>query len=483
MTTIRISRLPEIKNDRVSADDYLIINDGDIVTSKVTFEEFVFAIGAQDIEFTGDVLYTGDVVFEGAVTGDFYNKDQTYSKVEIDQIVKNLNDYNIVQDARITAIETLIGRPSLSTHLGVFPGSIIPDNCTIIEAFDSIEEYCLANRALIDENILNIQDLQFRVEILEDKVADILVELNGLGGTPNPNPDPDNPDGILQTLEWLIGQVNNHEIRILAIEALLGDCDISALAGGTVTCALVDHETRVDDLETKNEINDAENANLITLSGVGKAGGNVNGAPIVSDNLESFSYLVVPHSAWNETLGAQALDLKNNKEAFQLQLDAIRTRAPIEGPVFTEQVGTGQKYGITGPVASPSMIPMFHNSYSELDRYKIAGVDTKDGCEGSFAYTRTNSGYTPGVGTGDPGTIQGRAFYRNQTKWVELLSTMNRAALWDALGLVVAINDGNATANGVKPGYIYVQKDAATDPDSTGLLKVNGVNTADNPRA
>ena len=129
MTTIRISRLPEIKNDRVSADDYLIINDGDIVTSKVTFEEFVFAIGAQDIEFTGDVLYTGDVVFEGAVTGDFYNKDQTYSKVEIDQIVKNLNDYNIVQDARITAIETLIGRPSLSTHLGVFPGSIIPDNC------------------------------------------------------------------------------------------------------------------------------------------------------------------------------------------------------------------------------------------------------------------------------------------------------------------------------------------------------------------
>ena len=483
MTTIRISRLPEIKNDRVSADDYLIINDGDIVTSKVTFQEFVFAIGAQDIEFTGDVLYTGDVVFEGAVTGDFYNKDQTYSKVEIDQIVRNLNDYNVVQDARITAIETLIGRPTMSTDLGVFPGSIIPDNCTIIEAFDSIEEYCLANRALIDEHTLLIQDLTFRVETLEDKVADILVELNGIGGNPNPSPDPNNPDGVLQTLEWLVGKVNNHEVRILAIEALLGACDISSIADGTVTCAIVDHNTRIINLETKNAVNDAENAALITLSGVGTGSPAVGGTPIVSNNLESFTYLLVPHSDYNETLASPALDGKNNKQAFQLQLDAIRTRSPIEGPVFTEQVRSGQKYGITGPVASPSMIPMFHNSYSDLEQYKIAGNDTKAGCEGSFAYTRTNSGYTPGVGNGDPTTIQGRAFYRNQTEWVELLSTINRAALWDALGLVVAINDANATANGVKSGYIYVQKDSATDPDSDGLLKVNGVNTGQFPRA
>ena len=491
MTTIRISRLPEIKNDRVSADDYLIINDGDIVTSKVTFEEFVFAIGAQDIEFTGDVLYTGDVVFEGAVTGDFYNKDQTYSKVEIDQIVRNLNDYNVVQDARITAIETLIGRPSMSTDLGVFPGNIIPDNCTIIEAFDSIEEYCLANRALIEEHFLILQDIVFRVEVLEDQVKDILVELNGIGGNPNPSPDPDNPDGVLQTLEWLIGQVNQHELRITAIEKLLGTCDISGLVadpanpsdGGCVTCTLLDHESRTDTLETKAAVNDAENAALITLSGVGTNSPSVGGTPIVSNNLESFTYLLVPHFEWNETLGSQALDGTSNKEAFQLQLDAIRTRSPIEGPVFTEQVRTGQKYGITGPVASPSMIPMFHNSYSDLDTYKIAGNGTTDGCEGSFAYVRTNAGYTPGVGTGDPGTIQGRAFYRNQNKWIELLSTINRAALWDALGLVVAINDANATANGVKSGYIYVQKDSATDPDSTGLLKVNGVNTGQFPRA
>ena len=495
MTTIRISRLPEIKNDRVSNDDYLIINDGDLVTSKVTFEEFVYAVGAQDIEFTGGLLYTGDVVFEGDVTGDFYNKDQTYSKAEIDQIVKNLNDYNIIQDARLVAIETLTGRPTLSTDLGVFPGNIIPDNCTILEAFESVEAYLIALELRVSQNEIAIVDIQIDVDKLQQDVESIFVELNGLGGSdPEPNPDPENPDGILQTVEWLVGKVNNHEIRIVAIEAVLGSCDVSALEGGTVTCALLDHEDRIEGVEKRNSVNDAENANLITLSGVGKNGGTVEGSPIVSNNLESFTYLTVPHSTWNETLGSQALDSKNNKEAFQLQLDSIRTRSPIQGPVFTKRTLSGQDYGISGPVATPSMIPMYHTNINKLNTYKHAETNSEDGCEGAFAYTKTNDGYQV-EGSSNVGSTQGRAYFRNEDNWIELLATNNRSALWKALGLFVAPNDadaavlfqgrgfGNAVDGQSGSGYIYIQKDNPNDPDEQGYMKVLGVNTAANPRA
>lgn len=482
MTTIRISRLPEIKNDRVSSDDYLIINDGDIVTSKVTFEEFVYAVGAQDIEFTGDLLYTGDVVFEGDVTGDFYNKDQTYSKAEIDQIVKNLNDYNILQDARITAIETLIGRPTLSNDLGIFPGNVIPDNATIVEAFESIESMLMDHELRISQNEVDI--IQIKQDIVDinlhlDSIDAIIEGING----PEPPDTPDPPDsGVINQLNWLIAKVQDHEARIVALELVVGSTDISAIGDGTLTGIIADHDVRIIDLEKKGKINDAENANLITLSGVGKNGGTVEGAAIVSDNLESFTYPLVPHNTYNEVLASPALDGKNNKEAFQLQLDAIRTRAPIQAPVFTERTLSGQKYGITGPRVAPSMIPMYHPDVTNLRAYKHAQDDTTASCEGAFAYTRNNTGYT-GIGGSNSNATQGRAWVRNQTDWVEIMTTENRGSLWDALGLVVAINDADATANGVKSGYIYVQKQNPTDPDEQGLLKVNGVNTASNPRA
>ena len=75
MATIRVSFLPEIKVDRITDDDYYIVNDGDITTSKVSFKQMVLGIAERDIEFTGDVTFTGDVVIDGGVDGDFYNKN------------------------------------------------------------------------------------------------------------------------------------------------------------------------------------------------------------------------------------------------------------------------------------------------------------------------------------------------------------------------------------------------------------------------
>ena len=395
MTTIRISRLPEIRNDRVTPDDYLIINDGDIVTSKVKFSEFIYAIGGTDIEITGDWLYTGDVVFEGDVTGDFYNKDQTYSKAEIDQIIRDLSDYNILQDARITALIDLSGMPPLSEHLGIFPGNVYPSNSTIRECFEVTEQWLTENRLRIEQNEIDIIQIKQDIVDINDKLDTIDDLLNGLGGGTPPGPTPPGPDaGLNDKVNWLIGQVNDHEARIVALEGLCGATDISAIADGTLTGIAADHETRIVDLESRADINDAENANLITLSGVSKSGGTVGGVAIVSDNLETFTYSLVPHATYNQAIADASVDGNNNKEAFQLQIEAINTRAPIMSPVFTEQIRGGQKYGITGPPASPSMIPMYHQDVTNLRGYKHAADDTKDSCEGSFAYTRNNTGYT-----------------------------------------------------------------------------------------
>jgi hypothetical protein len=481
MTTIRISRLPEIKNDRVSADDYLIINDGDIVTSKVTFKEFVYAIGAQDIEFTGDMVYSGDVVFEGDVTGDFYNKDQTYTKAEIDQIVRNLNDYNILQDARISALVDLTGRPPLSKDLGIFPGNVIPDNATIVEAFESVESMLMDHELRISQNEVDIIEIRQDIVDINAHLGSIDIIIDGING-PTPPDTPTPPDsGIINQLNWLIAKVEDHEARIVALELVVGSTDISAIGDGTLTGIIADHDVRIIDLEKRSDINDAENAALITLSGVGTGSPAVHGTPIVSNNLETFTYPVVPHTVYNEAVASPAMDGKTVKAALQLQLDAVRTRAPIQSPVFTEQTLSGQKYGITGPRVAPSMIPMYHPDVTNLRAYKHAQDDTTASCEGAFAYTRNNTGYTGGGGSNSAAT-QGRAWFRNQTDWVELLAAKNRGSVWEALGLVVAANDADATANGVLSGFIYVQKQNITDPDEQGLLKVNGLNTASNPR-
>ena len=206
MTTIRISRLPEIKNDRVSSDDYLIINDGDIVTSKVTFEEFVFAIGAQDIDFTGDITYSGDVNFDGQISGDFYLKSETYNKNEINLLIKDLTDYNTLQDARITALQTLTGRPSLSTDLGTFPGVVIPDHTNITGAFEVLDSWTTENRTRIEAIeqthsgvTTDIEALELRVEKIEDALGDP-------DNVVTPDLSLPAPDGALNQLAYLLAK-------------------------------------------------------------------------------------------------------------------------------------------------------------------------------------------------------------------------------------------------------------------------------------
>ena len=452
MTTIRISRLPEIRNDRMSKDDFIIVNDGDIITSKINFEEFVTAIGAMDNEYTGDLLFTGDVVFEGSVTGDFYNKDETYSKTEINQLIANLEDYNVIQDARVSALVNLSGLPELSEDLGTFPilgncpfgGEAADlDNKSVKAAFVELRDYTKENRCDITRIDYQVTEIRLDLDNLTDRVDQIEIEINGIGGGPDPNPGDPPPDGIIPWLRWLTIKINEHEMT------------------------LIDHEQRIvileqykDELETiiipdltdRLKINDDENAALIALSG----------APQYATNLGTFTYSAVPHPGNNETFRSNSLNNKNIKEAFQEVLDQVRTRAGIDDPIFVNK--------ITGPKQAPSVVPFYYQSAAQL-----SGATGSDGdlasAEGAFAYTREDNP----ANYNEP-----KAWVRAQTEWLQILTNGNFWAITDALNIKGPYaNDGAAVD--VPDGFVYVQWDSGALGTSP-MLKTKGVNTANNPR-
>ena len=470
MTTIRISRLPEIKNDRVSKDDFVILNDGDLVTSKISFGEFCIGIGAQDLEYSGDQLFTGSVVFEGSVTGDFYNKDQTYSKTEINQLISNLEDYNVLQDARVSALVTLSGLPELTEDLGTFPilSNCIPagldsngfaadlDNLTVKEAIEALRLYTKTSRCQICD--LQDQVLTLRLEVDELKliVENILEIING-GGGGNPDPGLPPPDGILPWLQWLTlivteheKELADHEARILILEAYKDDLE-------TII---------IPDLTDRLKINDDENAALIKLSGM----------PALSENLGNFASVPVIHPNNNSSFESP-YQLTNTtvKKAFENTYHEMRTRAPYTNPIFVEK--------ITGPSFAPSVIPFYHDNVSQLnlamgdDGKSISGGGV--GVEGSFAYTPVDT---------RPGKYnEPKAWVRATTEWLQVLTSGNFYAIADALNLRVGKNDADVSVVGpnlepiVGNGFLYVQFDPGK-PTEPPLLKVKGVNTAPDPR-
>ena len=455
MTTIRISRLPEIKNDRVSADDFVILNDGDLVTSKIAFSEFCIGIGAQDIEYTGDILYTGEVTFEGPVTGDFYNKDQTYSKTEINQLISNLEDYNVIQDLRVSSLIALSGLPELSTDLGTFPllstcidggEAAVLDNLTVKEAMTTLRLYTKENRCYITTLQAEIIVLRGEVEDLDDRVTIIegQIDLNGGPGDPT---DPTPPNGILPWLQWLTIKVGEHEILLNEHTNKLNEHEYR----------IEQLEERVDKLEVRAEKNDRENANLIILSG----------RPADSQNLGTFTYNIVTHDANNATFRSQSLDNTTVKDAFQEVLSEVRSRAPWENPIFVGKI-IGSK--------DASVIPFFHPVVNSLN--SVTGADnTADSVEGAFAYTKSG-------GYGLENKSEPRAWVKGPDTggfdWLQILTSGNYWDIVEALNLRHFANDGDARgdANPIGDGFVYVQ----TDPSGPPMLKVLGVNTADNPR-
>ncbi len=173
MTTVRISDLPELRVDRLTIDDYIIVNDGDAVTSKISMEQFVFGIASYDITFTGNISFAGDVSFTGDVDSNFYQKNEVYNKNQVDILIAELEQYDRYQDERIFALVDLSGIPENTTTYPTFTYSIVPDDSTTFSALQSLEKAIHDDR---DDAIILAQ----RVTATEQRGAKHENEINDL---------------------------------------------------------------------------------------------------------------------------------------------------------------------------------------------------------------------------------------------------------------------------------------------------------------
>ena len=315
MATIRVSSLPEIKVDRITDDDYYIVNDGDITTSKVSFKQMVLGIAQKDIEFTGDVSFTGDVIMEGGVDGDFYNKSETYSRVEIDGFVSTLENYDEMQDDKLLPLIKLSGELEGSEFYRDFPGTVISDQATTRSALTDLEGYVIDNRTLIESSDSQISDLSDELAALDVRVTDLELIINGDATT----------DGLVFKLDQLTIRVAANEIDILELQnkVTINEGNITQLQTDLLdlNVEVTDHDEKVD--------------SLIALSGL----------PEKTDDLGAFTGNVITD---NTTV----------KSALQELETEVDLKAPIDNPVFTTK--------ITAPTGVGNSVPCFYTGVSNL---------------------------------------------------------------------------------------------------------------------
>ena len=234
MTTVRISDLPEIRVDRLTNDDYLIVNDGDAITSKISMEQFVFGVAQSDIVFSGEITFSGDVTFNGNIDGNFYDKSQVYTKNEVDVLIAELNQYDRYQDERIFALVELSGIPENTTTYPNFTYSIVPNDSTTFSALQSLEKAISTDRnemLLVDARIRalellvashsnEIADLKNNLSDTNDDIADRSVAFNTLGYTTTYIDDAGAISGGVVPGEIYVyspnGQLEDGHLRVLA---------------------------------------------------------------------------------------------------------------------------------------------------------------------------------------------------------------------------------------------------------------------------
>lgn len=337
MATIRISSLPEIKVDRITDDDYYIVNDGDITTSKVSFRQIVLGIGERDIEFSGDIQFNGSVNLGDNVTGDFYNKDETYSKQEVNTIVSELEDYNTFQDERIVPLIELTGETEKSNYFRDFPKGIIRTEATTRAALTDLELYSSDNRTLIEGSSDNINDLEgelssltFRVEQLEVTVGDAT-------------------SGLVKDVTELQLVVVDHGVILNQHELKLAD----------LRSEVNNHEIRITDLESLTTTNSDKVNALIIQSGM----------PTLSQDMGAF------------TGTGFVQDNQPTKKVLQEIVTEVDLKAPIDDPVFTTK--------ITAPALAANRVPVYYSDTTDFPTLTDSDYNL-----GEFAYAANqNAGY------------------------------------------------------------------------------------------
>ena len=401
MATVRVSSLPEIKVDRITDDDYYIVNDGDITTSKVAFKQMVLGIAERDIEFQGDIVFTGDVQFEGGASGPFPNTGDVYTKGEVDALIYELEQYDVRQDEKLNPLIILSGELEGSTFHRDFPRGIIQTQSTVRSALTDLEAYADDNRTLIiglqqdgNDTETEIAELETRLDALE-----VIVSGPAKDGTAGLEFDVAQLKTDVNTIQNDIVDINNelvlHDGRITVLEA-----DVLALKTSTT-----DESEKV--------------ASLIALSGL----------PEKTDDLGTFTGTIIS-------------DDTTVKSALQELETEVDLKAPIDNPVFTTK--------ITAPKAA-NKVPAYYGGKSNFPSFGTLQYQ-----EGLFAYgNNENAGYVS-TATGwervisyDEAGTPDRTFIFNMLGYTRAFSSeADAAANGVAIGTVYVYSATNSLANG-----------------------------------
>ncbi len=400
MATIRVSSLPEIKVDRITDDDYYIVNDGDITTSKLSFKQMVLGIAQKDIDFSGDIKFSGDVEFTGDATGPFPNTGDVYTKTEIDALLYALEQYDVSQDDKLNPLIVLSGEPEGTSAYRDFPKGIISSQATCRQALTDLEAYASDNRELIDDLTDAGDDTDAEIVDLASRIVDLESSVNG--------PSANGTDGLLydvselkSTVSDLVTTVGAHEISIVDHETRIStnETDIASLKAGSIN-------------------NDASTQALVTLSGV----------PNLSTSLGTFTGTIITDNA-------------TNKSALQEIETEVDKKAPIDNPTFTTK--------ITAPRAS-NVVPSYYTVKSSFP--------SPTGGEGHFAYANaekagyvsTSNGWERIVSYDDTDTIVDRTAIFNMLGYTQAFTTESAAAASGvAIGDVYVYSATNVLADGI----------------------------------
>jgi len=235
MASIKISNLPDLTPDRVTNNDYFIVNDENQTTTKLRFADLVTAISDENITFTGVVRFTGGVNVD--VIDDTSSNVYTKNSVNVLISESEARSEALINENKsdITRLVSLTKAPSTGgIYLnGTFSGAAAAAT-NLVDAVNAVANQSTASKteldaveAVVNTNATNIGQLQAITSDHGNRIVALEDTVNGTPGNPG-----------------FEDRIAANEVAIAALDDALNDATTGVIV------EITSLKTRVDAIET-----------------------------------------------------------------------------------------------------------------------------------------------------------------------------------------------------------------------------------------
>lgn len=237
MASIKISNLPDLTADRVTNNDYFIVNDENQTTTKLRFVDLVEAFGGQNVTFTGVVRFTGSVSIDVIDDTD----SNVYTKTSVNTLIaeSEARSAALVQANTndITRLVSLTKAPSIGgiylsgTFTGAADGSsnLVDAVNAVATESDATKTELATVESLVNTNGTNIGTLQANVSDHETRIVALETTVDGDGVNPgleariaaNETAIADLSTTINDPSTGVVAEITELKVRVLSIEESL----------------------------------------------------------------------------------------------------------------------------------------------------------------------------------------------------------------------------------------------------------------------